>query len=217
MHKPDGQDHKITGLKGQSGEVLQLINSISTKLSVEIWLSRLESEMQSSLKGLLWSVLQEMKSKDFNPSQFYETYSKKMPGQICILAARVLHTAELETYCKIGQHQTIKRLGIRSKDTIAKLMELASKFDSGVSSVYRSFIALEIYYRDWQHEMHVNKVKNLNSYSWVKGLRYYHHEEEMTVPVRQLINSMNYGFEFLSLKPQVWNELTERTFLTIWV
>ncbi|KAJ3227581.1 Dynein heavy chain 6, axonemal [Clydaea vesicula] len=217
LKKNANECYKIHSLKGKEGEVLKLRNIISTNVGIELWLSKIEQEMKNTMKEMLWSVFHDIHdSYEFNPITFYQHYGKKTLGQICFLSARILHTKEMETYVKLGQYQTMKRLGERSRETIAALIKLGPALFS-TPNTFKSIVSLEMYYRDWNNELFVSKVKNKNAHSWIKGIKYYFDQEDMILTVNQSMGSMHYGFEYFGgTKDYIWNDNMINCFLTVW-
>ena len=75
MFSIDQQSHSsnIYAVKSSETEIIDLKNQVSTKLSVEKWLTQLEKEIKVSLRHTLRKTIKIANAEvhDFNPIDFY--------------------------------------------------------------------------------------------------------------------------------------------------
>ncbi|KAJ3292987.1 Dynein heavy chain 7, axonemal [Borealophlyctis nickersoniae] len=210
IHKRDGsaRDYRITGVKSLEGESVAFRNFVTTKaLSVEVWLERVEHEVQSTLREILFSILRDFKSvkdgekhqsKERHHSLYEDLPLSGVPGQMCLLAYQILTTSALERAIT-GAPAISKEVAFQLRGTIQHLAALLRQQTTTpqVTTMWNSFIAHALHYRDWLQELQRKKITTVKSYDWLKGLRYTHDEDDMSVTVAQSLYSTSYGFEYL--------------------
>ncbi|KAJ1566153.1 Dynein heavy chain 2, axonemal [Nowakowskiella sp. JEL0078] len=220
----DLSNYKIVGIKGNDGELLKFRNPVSTKgQSVEIWLSKLENEMRSSLKDSLVNALNELQTLKNEKREIsdnflfratkagYQEYTK----QICLLAIQIERTHEIEQAIS-HDFSALRGFADRSIELI-KIYGMSMRQKRGLITKYKALITQEIYFRDWQHELADCKVNSLKNFAFLKGVRYYHDKNDLSVAVRQFNHSTQYGFEYLDCEMSIpWNSALEQCVRIAW-
>ncbi|KAJ8324801.1 hypothetical protein O5D80_007029 [Batrachochytrium dendrobatidis] len=212
----------ITGVKSSEGESVLFNNSIETReLGVEQWLLKVEQEVQATLQKILVSHMQQLQFEGLH--QHWSTIFEKMvhntPSQIIQLAFQIMRTTELQTCIENNNTSSIFDFINQSKDNINRLAALIRQGDTNPSTIHswKAMIILEINYRDWGQDLYKDRVYDVTSFKWLKGLRYYFSEETNTVTVRQYLQSAVYGFEYVGSTSRLcWANISERGYAAIW-
>ena len=122
MFSIDQQSHSsnIYAVKSSETEIIDLKNQVSTKLSVEKWLTQLEKEIKVSLRHTLRKTIKiaNAEVQDFNPIDFYRA-AKDNNGQMIYLASQILHTSYLEHRVNVGNPKDMKLLEKRLTKAIS--------------------------------------------------------------------------------------------------
>ncbi|KAJ3052239.1 Dynein heavy chain 2, axonemal [Rhizophlyctis rosea] len=205
IHKKDASaegDFRILGIESPEGEKLHFRNPISTKsYTVEVWMTRLNGEIQSSLKEMVLSNLRET-SKGLKSSvwerDIRNVIDSSALGQVKILLIQILTTATLEGLIQTSASD-LQQMREKVQNSVELLGELLrNRSGNGISQLaWGALISVLIGYRDWVAQLAEEKVQSLDEFAWMAGLRYRHDEEELAVTVEQSMYSAQYGFDYL--------------------
>lgn len=220
----DSETALISAIRSKEGEEVRLSESISlAKLPrVVEWLTALESQIKTSLSELLkeaLSVLQERVVEEFSQKKFL-LWIQKYPGQICLLAAQVFWTFEVESVLSGESGKTLESLKERH---IEFLEALAGFVLQDLSVIDRkkceSLITELIHQRDVLITLVSKGINSTDSFAWRSQLTYHYDSTKSPserLTVRQAQATFSYGFEYLGLPDKlVATPLIDRCFLSL--
>ncbi|KNC97767.1 uncharacterized protein SPPG_06767 [Spizellomyces punctatus DAOM BR117] len=199
------QDHKITGIRSTTSgtsEALIFRNFISTShLSIEELLSKIETQIQSTLKEIIFTVLRNKNSDEDG---------EDVPEQIRVLAHQVRRTLEVEN--SLGIKGGLDTLLSQTLDKIRKLTTRSDK-------LAKILLTLTLSHRDWiQCLLNAQRTtENMKtSLEWLNALKYHYDEDEVTVTISQDLYHASYGFEYIPPTARVALGISSRTFTNLW-
>ena len=182
-------------------EDLPLIKSVNTKNhAIEIWLTNLVDEIKISMKLMARLALRECKLKK---ESFFEDL-KEFPNVLAIAIFEKLWNDEFieafQMHENSGDDFTIleewKRLYGFCNNLLQKLMEM--KDLSGVEKTRNClFIKMLIAKKDLVDNFLNTCLSSKKDFNWEKIMKYYWNDEIFALEVRQGINEIDYGYEFM--------------------
>ncbi|TPX63561.1 hypothetical protein SpCBS45565_g06549 [Spizellomyces sp. 'palustris'] len=208
IHQPSAsaaQDHKITGIRSTTSgtsEALIFRNFINTShLSIEELLSKIETQIQSTLKEMIFTVLRNKNSDEDG---------EDVPEQIRVLAHQVRRTLEVED--NLGIKGGLEALLSQTVDKIRKLTTRSDK-------LAKILLTLTLSDRDWiQRLLNAQRTTEdmKTSLEWLNALKYHYDEDEVTVTISQDLCHASYGFEYIPPTARLALGISSRTFINIW-
>ncbi|KAI8911022.1 hypothetical protein EDD86DRAFT_269734 [Gorgonomyces haynaldii] len=213
--------HVITGVESEDGECLTFSRGILLHgIGVEEWLTKLENEIQNSLKIKLQSAL-ELADRSFQ-TQTMQTTKKLMelPGQLMQLVLQIVRTEQIHQCVPTRYTHSLTDLSaicLNHIVDISTIMRERDELPKHRINALKNLIITDIYYRDWCQEMIIHAINNQRCAAWHKGLQYRFHIEDQVLLVQQNMETAHYGFEYLGSSPRlVWSEAALRGFTSIW-
>ncbi|XP_060067000.1 dynein axonemal heavy chain 7-like [Ylistrum balloti] len=201
----------ITHMKSSEGEIVELIDVISTSKArgqVEKWLLELEADMIASLHKTTGEAIQAY------VKQTRSEWVKVWAGQ-CVLAVTAM-------YWTTFIHEAFKKGGTALNDYLqtnnAQIDDIVEMVRGKLSKQNRvtlqALIVLDVHARDVLATLVKNEVGDEMDFAWLSQLRYYWEDDRM---ITRMINSMlKYGYEYLGNTGRlVITPLTDRCYRTL--
>ncbi|CAG9863347.1 unnamed protein product [Phyllotreta striolata] len=205
------EDLDVTHMKSSEGEVVPLVDIISTALArgqVEKWLVELEVDMKKSIKNII-----KMAIEDY-PKKIRDKWVLLWPGQSIICVGSTFWTTEVTQAISQGP-QALKDYLVKCNNQIAKIVDLVRGYLNLQNRIsLGALVVIDVHARDVLAGLCNDGVKNVFDFKWLCQLRYYWEDNNM---ITQMINSMlPYGYEYLGNTPRlVVTPLTDRCYRTL--
>ncbi|XP_077343463.1 dynein axonemal heavy chain 5-like [Lithobates pipiens] len=209
---------------GQAGECLQLDEQVAIGPGLGAWLSKLHSNVRSSLNNRIFKVIE-----DINQGVAIDEWAQKYPTQVAVLGLLYLWTRDFESaISEFRQDRKAQSRLLKKYSTLAmKLSTISSRghwknMEEPVSQAQRlkleNIIMQVLYLRDVMETVFSHKVREVVDFDCRKATRFYLKENNGSI--RQELNILDaqyvYGCEFYgATTPFIMNPVTEKCFLKI--
>lgn len=155
------------------GELLRLVNGISTRFNIEMWLNSLQKEMAETMKRVI---------RDGNKD--YHNVVQKTRLQWVLNHRSQVVTTDNQIIWTSDTEEAIREAAVRRDsltqwyDLLVKQLQQLTEFIRGdLSTLYHriavALITADVHNRDIAQSLMQNEVESIHEFQWQQQLRYY--------------------------------------------
>eukprot|EP01012_Entosiphon_sulcatum_P008694 TRINITY_DN14772_c0_g1_i1.p1 TRINITY_DN14772_c0_g1~~TRINITY_DN14772_c0_g1_i1.p1 ORF type:complete len:4302 (+),score=681.03 TRINITY_DN14772_c0_g1_i1:35-12907(+) len=202
----------ITKMKSSMGEVVKLIratNPADHNNAVEIWLERVERNMQETIRETCRKATQDFLE---HPR---EEWILRWPGMVAITISQLFWTRDVEDAMRRDGLRGLEQEELNLNQQMDRLIEMVR---GDLEKVHRvtleALVVIDVHARDIVTELRKDEVEDESNFSWLAQLRYYWEGNDLIV--RQINAAIPYGYEYLGNTGRlVITPLTDRCYRTL--
>ncbi|XP_058967936.2 dynein axonemal heavy chain 6 [Pocillopora verrucosa] len=203
----------ILAMISPEGERVGLTKGLKARGNVEDWLGKVEESMVSSLRKLAKASIADYESR---PREEWVTLH---PSQVVLTVSQTMWCRDI-TECLVTEGDRLEAMKEAEQMCVTNLNKLAALVRGELPKLTRNIlcalITIDVHARDIVTGMVEHQVDNVNSFEWVKQLRYYWDPDLDNCVVRMSNSLYIYGYEYLGASPRlVITPLTDRCYLCL--
>ncbi|KAM8977653.1 cytoplasmic dynein 2 heavy chain 1 [Pelodytes ibericus] len=203
----DDDCKNIIAMKSIEGEVVPLKNKVLVSSEVEVWLSKLATQMKETLQVLLVECVTVGRKSQGNIDPLH------FPSQILCLAEQIQFTEDVENAIRHGSLHEVEL------DLTSKLEHYTSIDDTGGTEILelklKALILDIIHNIDIVKTLNTAQVRSTEDWVWRKQLRFYMKPDKKCY-VQMVDAEMQYTYEYQGNAPKlVYTPLTDKCYLTL--
>jgi dynein heavy chain len=218
-----GDKYKITEMWSREGERVVLSKPVDARGPVEVWLQRLVTGMQETMRDLIRETAYEIRelgqegSEEFNLAEFL--FSR--PAQVALVGLQMKWTGEtlaaLQAASRDEKGALTKALK-RAEATLRDLVALALRDD--LTKLQRTSletcITVYIHQKEATEELVRKRVKDPRDFEWLKQCRVTWRDDKDTLIISICDVDLEYSYEYLGVKERlVITPLTDACYITL--
>jgi dynein heavy chain 2 len=197
---------KIKAIRSAEGDLVSLQSPIITSESVEIWLSKLDEEIKSTLKYQIRMCYQR--------NEMTLEVIEKFPMQVLCLINSISFTSKLE---KSIMSMTLSATLNNLKNEINAFSLMLQKSENSLTQLkIRALLFDLVHHVTTVEYLMRHNVTNLNDWHWLQQLKFYFNSRNETISIKVVNAEFEYSYEFLgNYNKLVYTTLTHNCYLTL--
>ena len=204
----------VTGITSDEGEYFDLREPRKAEGAVENWMTRVDQEMQSTLKKIT-------KEAVYNYHNMERTvWVKKQLGMTCLVGTQIWWTWRVEdVFRKVreGNKYAMKQEALKQTKDLEDLIALVrSDLNSNDRKNINTLIVLDVHARDIVERFVRDSILDAKEFEWESQLRFYWNYDTDDIVIEQTQGKFKYSYEYQGLNGRlVITPLTDRCVMTL--
>ena len=184
---------------------------------VEVWLQRLVTEMQETMRYLIRETAYDVQEEDLNLAEFLFS----QPAQVALLGLQLRWTGETQAALQAaarGEKGALTRALKRAEATLRELVALALRNDLTKlqRTALETCITVYIHQKEATEDLVRKRVRDPRDFEWLKQCRLTWREDRDTVIISICDVDLEYSYEYLGVKERlVITPLTDTCYVTL--
>ncbi|KAK5645095.1 hypothetical protein RI129_006395 [Pyrocoelia pectoralis] len=201
--------HAMFSGEGEKIYLLEIIDTVAARGSVEKWLLQVEGEMLAAVQDQIahsWLAYQET----------YRTeWVTQWPGQVVLAVSQIFWTLDMHQALNASSRSAFTDLLKQLKLDLNEIVTLvrSTTITNLARITIKALIVIDVHAKDVAEDLYDKNVKNDTEFKWLAQLRYYWEERCM---VRIINATVKYANEYLGNSDRlVITPLTDRCYRTL--
>ena len=209
----------IAGMISAEGEVVPFktkVHPAKANGAVEKWLVEVEASMVEALRDVAG------KGVEAYAQTARDKWVLEWPGQVVLVVTAIYWTRDVESGINSGRKGELQVVADRCTSQLGDIVNLVrGQLTKLNRETLSALVVMDVHARDVVQELATMQIEgNPQEFAWLSQLRMYWEDMksngEMTIPVRMMNASIEYGYEYLGNSSRlVVTPLTDRCYRTL--
>jgi len=204
----------VTGMVSEEGERFDFREPRKAEGPVEIWMTKVDQEMQATLKKITKEAVY------YYHKDERVAWVKKQLGMVCLVGTQIWWTWRVEDVfrkVKEGNKYAMKQESAKQTKDLNDLIDLIrSNLDNLTRKKINTLIILDVHARDIVDRFVRDSILDAREFEWESQLRFYWEQGVDDIVIQQTQGKFSYGYEYQGLNGRlVITPLTDRCVMTL--
>ena len=210
----DRRQSEVLRFSSAEGESVAMAEPMVCSGNVEVWLDRLVTEMQRSVRVVMREAVGDVDNTRSDP-QYFGRFIHRFPSQVVLTALQIRFTADVHAALEGTAHgrKELSRLLLQTKEALADQARQPSLTDA--RKVHIESLTIMAVHNSEIWESAVRRAANAESFDWQRQVRFYW-SDAGGCDLLIADAGIGYCYEYLGIKERlVITPLTDRCYVTL--